>query len=97
MKHSNSRATADPLGALRDDIFAIKQDLTQLLNGRFTEMSDATKETISKASTAAKDKAKDVHQGLSKAAAERPLTYLATALVVGALSVKIAGWFSSRR
>lgn len=102
-RNSTLERTSDPMVALRNDVAAIKKDLTSLVGNRVGAVGDAVVSSLNGASTEArhlmrraKKTAGAAHDQLSGAAAARPLTTIAVSAAAGILGAKILGWMMRR-
>ena len=94
---------SDPMVAVRNDIAAIRKDVTALVGNRMGAVSDAVLGHISDVRAEARNlvgKAKKTvgaaHEQLSEAAGARPLTTIAVSALAGIVGAKVLGWMMRR-
>ena len=106
MRTANNGARArgnDTLGPIKDDIAALKADLSSLVGGRLDALRDGAHmaakgagETGSELFDGGKRRAIAMHRRLGDAAGAHPIKTVVIAAAAGVIGVKVLGWIWRR-
>ena len=95
--------TSDPMALLRNDIAALKDDLTSLAAGQIDAANNRAKKAVKRMGRSGKmfidrgrKQALAAHRQLGDAAGAHPVRTIIVAALVGAVGIKVLGWMWRR-